>query len=460
MAKKKKVTSKGKSAFKHLLSPTKIGPIDLKNRIVLAPMNEVMSGMDGAVTEQQMSYFAARAKGGCSLLTVGAIMGTKMASNYVWGRNLQLWRPGHMQGLDMLVQRIHYFGAKASAQISIGFGRQGHSEDHNEAVPAATAGLPYEIHTHIGPKNMDDLMQIAEPPREFLVGQQTREMTIAEIQSEQKEFAKNCQLAVVAGFDAIEIHAPHGYLEHTFLSPLTNKRTDMYGGEWRNRKRFLIEVAEQIRYACPGVAVGVRISAEEHIEGGLSEDEMIDVAQDMEKIGLDYISLSDGGGYSDAALIPDIQTARHIPDHGEAFKKALNIPVMVASQHSPKKAEANMAAGKFDIQALGRQLFTDPEYANKLIEGRPKDIVRCDRCNNCLQRCLMQLTPQCPKNPRLGREYGFSEYQIGERPEQDSILPEGLMRASVPALERPWWKKEIPIPKIVSNLRGRAAKKR
>ncbi len=458
MAKKKKATSKEKSAFKHLLSPTKIGPIDLKNRIVLAPMNEVMSGMDGAVTEQLMSYFAARAKGGCSLLTVGAIMGTKMASNYVWGRNLQLWRPGHMQGLDMLVQRIHYFGARASAQISIGFGRQGHSEDHNEAVPAATAGLPYEIHSHIGPKNMDDLMQIAEPPREFLVGQQTREMTIAEIHSEQKEFAKNCQLAVVAGFDIIEIHAPHGYLEHTFLSPLSNKRTDMYGGEWRNRKRFLIEVAEQIRYACPGVAVGVRISAEEHIEGGLSEEEMIDVAQDMEKIGLDYISLSDGGGYTDAALVPDIQTARHIPDHGEAFKKALNIPVMVASQHSPKKAEENMAAGKFDIQALGRQLFADPEYANKLMEGRPKEIVRCDRCNNCLQRCLMQLTPQCPRNPRLGREYGFGEYQIGERSEQDSILPEGLMRAPVPALERPWWKKEIPIPEINSKVRGRAVK--
>ena len=88
-------------------------------------------------------------------------------------------------------------------------------------------------------------------------------------------------MAVTAGFDVIEIHAPHGYLEHTFLSPLSNKRTDMYGGGWRNRKRFLIEVAEQIRYACPGVAVGVRISAEEHFEGGLTEEEMIDVAQDM-----------------------------------------------------------------------------------------------------------------------------------------------------------------------------------
>jgi len=298
---------------------------------------------------------------------------------------------------------------------------------------------------------------VAEGPREFLVGQQTREMTIAEILSEQKEYAKNCQMAVTAGFDVIEIHAPHGYLEHTFLSPLTNKRTDMYGGEWRNQKRFLIEVAEQIRYACPGVAVGVRISAEEHFEGGLTEEEMIDVAQDMERIGLDYISLSDGGGYTDGSLIPTMKMAKHIPDHGEAFKKALNIPVMVASQHDPKKADANIAADKFDLQALGRQLFADPEYANKLMEGRHKEIVRCDRCNTCLQRCLMQLTPACPKNPRLGREFGFDEYKIGDRLDHESLLPEGLMRAPVPALNRPWWKKEIPIPEIGRKLRGRAA---
>ena len=450
--------SKKDNAFEHLLSPTKIGPIELKNRIVLAPMNETTSGMDGAVTEQLISYFAARAKGGTGLLTVGAIMATKMASKYVWGRNLQLYRPGHMQGFDMLLQRLHYFGAKVSAQMSIGFGRQGHSEDQNEAVPSVGAGLPYEMSTEFGPKSMHDLMKVAEGPREFLVGQQTREMTIAEILSEQKEYAKNCQMAVTAGFDAIEIHAPHGYLEHTFLSPLVNKRTDMYGGSWRNRKRFLIEVAEQIRYACPGVAVGVRISAEEHFEGGLTEEEMIDVAQDMERIGLDYISLSDGGGYTDSALIPTMKMAKHLPDHGEAFKKALKIPITVASQHDPKKADANVAAGKFDLQALGRQLFADPEYANKLMEGRSKEIVRCDRCCTCLQRCLMQLTPACPKNPRLGREYSFDEYKIGERPEDESLIPEGLMRAPVPALNRPWWKKEIPMPEIVRKLRGRAAK--
>jgi 2,4-dienoyl-CoA reductase-like NADH-dependent reductase (Old Yellow Enzyme family) len=150
-----------------------------------------------------------------------------------------------------------------------------------------------------------------EGPRANLIGQNTREMTIDEIRSEQKEFAHSCQLAGIAGFDAIELHGPHGYLEHQFLSPLTNKRTDMYGGSWRNRKRFLLEVSEQVRYAMgSGVAVGCRISAEEHVEGGLTREEMIDVALDLQALGLDYISLSDGGGYEDAGhLVPEANRA-------------------------------------------------------------------------------------------------------------------------------------------------------
>ena len=152
--------------------------------------------------------------------------------------------------------------------MTIGFGRQGHSYDHHKLAPAPTAGLPYEMTLDKLPNHTADGFKIAEHPRSFLTGQMTREMTIEEIHSEQKEFAQSCQLAVIAGFDVIEIHGPHGYLEHQFISPLSNKRTDMYGGEWRNRKRFLLEVAEQIRYACPGIAVGCRISAEEHMKGG------------------------------------------------------------------------------------------------------------------------------------------------------------------------------------------------
>ena len=446
--------------FEHLSKPIKIGPFELKNRMVLAPMNETMSGVNGEATEQMLSYFAARAKGGAALVSTGAIMGTRLGSEFVWGRNLYCFHPGHLQGLGMLTDRIHYFGSRAAAQMTIGFGRQGHSYDHTQIAPAATGGLPYEITLDKSPKGVVDAYRFSEYSRYFMTGQMTREMPIDEIHKEQKEFAESCQLAVIAGFDVIEIHAPHGYLEHQFLSPLSNKRTDMYGGEWRNRKRFLNEVMEQIRYACPGVAVGVRISAEEHMEGGLTEDEMIDVAKDLEARGADYISLSDGAGYEEGGhLITDMDRSKHIPEHGGAFKKALKIPVIVSSQHDPIKIDANIAAGKYDIQAMGRQLFIDPEYPNKVIEGREKDIIRCKRCNTCLMRCLAGLVPACPDNPNLGREYVMDEYKIGPWQPHESILPEGLMRANMPALNRPWWKRELDeIEENWRPLQGRTSR--
>ena len=107
-------------------------------------MNETMSGMNGEATEQMLAYFAARAKGGAALVTTGAIMGTRLASEFIWRRNLYLFHQGHMQGLNLLTDTIHYFGAKACIQMTIGFGRQGHSYDHHKLAPAPTAGLPYE----------------------------------------------------------------------------------------------------------------------------------------------------------------------------------------------------------------------------------------------------------------------------------------------------------------------------
>jgi 2,4-dienoyl-CoA reductase-like NADH-dependent reductase (Old Yellow Enzyme family) len=449
--------AKKDNPFKNLLKPIMIGPVELKHRMVLAPMNDTLSGHNGEATEQMISYYAARAKGGAALVITGAIMGTKLASQFVWGRNLYCFHPGHVQGLKLLTDRIHYFGSNACAQITIGFGRQGHSADHHELAPAPTAGLPYEIALEKGPKAIEITWKNIEHPRSFLVGQMTREMTIDEIHSEQKEFARSCQLLVIAGFDAIEIHAPHGYLEHQFLSPLSNKRTDLYGGEWRNRKRFLNEVTEQVRYAVgSGVALGVRISAEEHMEGGLTREEMIDVGKDLEERGIDYLSLSDGGGYEEGGhLVPDKDRAKHIPEHGRDFKKAIKIPVMVASQHDPVKADKDIGEGMFDISALGRQLFIDPEYPNKIAENRPDDINRCRYCHTCLGLSLAGAGIVCPYNPELGREYGNPEYMIGPRPEQEIIIPRGMLTGDMPALDRPWWKPEFPyIEKAWRKFRG------
>ena len=104
-----------------------------------------------------------------------------------------------------------------------------------------------------------------------------------------------------------------------------------------------------------------------------------------------------------------------------------------------------MGAGKMDISALGRQLFCDPEYPNKLAEGRADDIVLCKRCNICLMRCMVGCGPACPHNPNLGREYGMDEYKIGPRQKHEPILPAGITGANMPDLNRAWWKPETPL---------------
>ena len=259
----------GRRSFENLLSPVTIGAVELKNRIAVAPMQEYMTGPGGEITEQALGYIGARAKGGAGLVISGVMLGTRLAAEYPMGRSMFLFHPRHQLGPALYAERIHHFGAAACAQMSPGMGRQCTPYETDAVVPAASDDLPYEITKE---KMFNSLkVTVERDPRSRMVlrGPLTRALTVAEIQEQIKEFAASCQLAVLCGFDMIEIHATHGFLCHQFLSPLTNKRTDLYGGEWRNRKRFLNELMEATRYACQGVPVGVRISAEEHMEGGL-----------------------------------------------------------------------------------------------------------------------------------------------------------------------------------------------
>ena len=120
----------------------------------------------------------------------------------------------------------------------------------------------------------------------------------------------------------------------------------------------------------------------------------------------------------------------------------------------------NIADGKYDIQALGRQLFCDPNYVKKLEAGTPKDIKRCARCNFCMLRCQTFLTPACPHNPQLGREYANDEYKISsEWQPHEPLIPEALMRDPMPSVDRPWWKNKLPlIEKNWRALRGRTSR--
>ncbi|MDI6831580.1 MAG: NADH:flavin oxidoreductase [Actinomycetota bacterium] len=397
-----------KGDFAHLLSPMEIKGVELKNRIALAPMNTLMS-LDnrGYVNEQILAYYAARARGGCGLIITECVLGTRLASRYPYSTNLHLYNQSFMAGLAELAETVHAFGSRVFIQMSIGFGRQGHALDGSH--PPAPSAIPMELSPFNMPKSFPPMVERFPQTIAAAQGHIPYEMTIDEIRREQDEFANSCRFAVIAQFDGIELHAPHGYLEHQFLSPRSNKRTDLYGGSLQNRMRFLVEVYLKVREAVGAdFPVGMRMSADEHMPDGFTHAEALEVAQVMADLGIDYFHLSDGSYEALNYFFPDEDGA--MLEEAANFKQRLPIPVICPSVHDPVTAENAIANGKCDIVSLGRQMFADPEWGNKVAEGRTDEIVRCLRCNECLMRTAIGIPVRCVRNPNLGREKYMPEY--------------------------------------------------
>lgn len=391
-------------AFEKVLEPIKIKDVKIKNRVVMAPMNMTYSTQGGYVTPQDIAHLARRAEGGFGLVVTGAVIATKLASPHVWQRNLYLYDESFIPGLNMLVDACHAFGAKVFIQLSIGFGRQGHALDGTQ--PYAPSAIPVYINPDMVPKGIVDFVSrhpiILES--EYRI---PREMTIEEILSEEKEYAKACRRAVVAGFDGIEIHAPHGYLEHQFLSPRSNKRTDLYGGSLENRMRFLVEVTISVLEAVKGVVpVGVRMSAAEHMPEGFTLDEVKEVAKTLAKLGIAYLHLSDGSYEALKYFFPNSMedVEQHLLKEAKSIREAIDIPVITPSVHDPSVAERAITEGETDMISLGRQALADPDWPNKVKEGKVDKIKRCRRDCICVGRCLLGLYPRCTVNPELGYE--------------------------------------------------------
>ncbi len=402
----KKTAKKGD--FKNLLSPIEIKGVEIKNRIALAPMNTLMS-MDnrGYVNEQILAYYAARAKGGCGLIITECVLGTQLAAHYPFSTNLHLYNQSFMAGLAELAETVHAFDSSVFIQMSIGFGRQGHALDG--AHPPAPSAVPMELSPFHMPKSFPDVVAQFPQALQAVQGHIPYEMSIEEIKREQDEFANSCRFAVIAQFDGIELHAPHGYLEHQFLSPRSNKRTDLYGGSLQNRMRFLIEVYMKVREAVgPDFPVGMRMSADEHMPEGFTHEEALEVAQIMGSLGVDYFHLSDGSYEALSYFFPD-EDGTMLAEAAD-FKEKLNIPVICPSIHDPAAAEKAIASGKCDVVSLGRQMFADPEWGNKVAEGHVSEITRCLRCNECLMHATVGLPVRCVRNPNLGREKYMPEY--------------------------------------------------
>lgn len=379
-----------KRRFSKLFEPGKIGIMELKNRIVMSPMGTHLPE-DEKVTQSLISYLSARARGGAGLIiTEAARIQPRMKDR------LGLYDDKFIPGLLKLTEAIHAGGAKAAVQILPHRGR----EDEKEPVGPSDVAL--------APSATAKLIGIPER----LIGLKPRVLSIDEIEELIEEFGKAAKRARLAGFDAIEVHGAHGTLITDFLSPLANKRADMYGGSIEGRARLAVEMIKSAKViAGKDFPVIFRLSADEYVEGGFTLKDAIPVSKILENAGADAIDVSAGTHlYSLERMIQPMSVPRgcNVPLARE-IKKAVHIPVMVVGRiNDPYLAEEILEQGKADFIDLGRALIADPEFPLKVKKGRVEDICPCIACLNCMHRIppdkISIASVGCTVNPMAGRE--------------------------------------------------------
>lgn len=405
------------TAERRLFSPGRIGPLALKNRVIMAPMTTRKADAEGFVTEDGVAYYRARAEGGVGLVTV------EMAAPEPAGKHrhfeLGLSDDRFLPGLSRLAEMIHAAGAKASIQIGHG---GGHTRvDIAGEMPIAPSAIPHSVQ---------------EGHTEIIVPEAMSEARIARTV---RSFAEAAQRAARAGFDAVEIHAAHGYLISQFMAPLENRREDGYGGALENRARFALEITSAVKAAVPRLAVIFRMNGDDFFEGGLIPDEAVCIAAWAEEAGADAIHVT-GGHYrsqpSAAIMIPPMATPR-TPFLGfaEAVKAVVGIPVISVGRFGdPAEAEAALADGKADFIALGRPLLADARWVAEAQAGR--SVRRCIACNTCVDGMRAGRQLHCLVNPQAGRERVFAERALARSGQRIAVIgggPAGLAYASLMA---------------------------
>ncbi|MBX6772861.1 MAG: FAD-dependent oxidoreductase [Chloroflexi bacterium] len=395
----------------HLFRPIRIGPVELRNRIVMAPMVTNYATEDGQVTPRLIEYHTARARGGVGLVIVEAAY--VRADGRSFTHQLGIHRDELVPGLRQLVDAVHAAGARIAIQL-FHAGRQ---------TTAATAGTQ-----PIAPSSIPD-PTLAEIPRE---------LSAAEIQEVEGAFAAAARRAKAAGFDLIEIHGAHGYLIAEFLSPFANRRLDGYNAGILGRTRFAREIVEQVRAAVgPNFPLLFRLSAEECVPGGLSLDQTRIIARLLEEAGVQALDVSVGNYATPGRLITapmDIDRGWLAADAAR-IKEVVSLPVIAVGRlDDPLLAEQVLASGAADLIAIGRGLLTDPQLPSKAQRGDLAAITPCIACNQACIAFLMHDRPiSCLLNPSCGRERDFA---IVRAPRPKRVLvagggPAGLEAARV-----------------------------
>ena len=375
-----------KTRFKNLMKPGRIGHMEIRNRIVMAPMCTSYASPQGLVTNRLADYYEERAKGGVGLVIVAAV-----CLDHPRGRTehdqLGISRNEFVPGLLGLAEVLHQHGAKAAIQLHHG-GRYSQSDINDGFQPVAASPIP--------------LVPGADVPKE---------LTIEEIKRIVKLYGEAAARAKEAGFDGVEIHGAHGYLINGFLSRSTNKRNDMYGGDLRNRARLLLEVIASIReHVGADYPVWCRLNGSEFgIENGNSIEDNREIARMAEKAGVDAIHVTGYAGAMGVAFTkaPLVHTPGELIPLAAGVKQSVKIPVIAVGRITLEAGEKAIQAGQADFVAMGRALIADPEIPAKVASGNEKDIRHCIHCYTCVGQNFKRESLICAINAAVSREKDF-----------------------------------------------------
>lgn len=405
-------------AFPRLFSPIRLGGTELRNRIVFAGHgSRFVDWHSFHLNDRQAHYLAERARGGVGMIIQGSSMvhPTGLAAA---GVN-EVWSDDSIPSYARITHAVHEAGAKIFGQLSH-LGRQGHGfATHRELwAPSAVPDPASRIVPHaMDRRDIDEL--------------------VACYRSAARRLAS-------AGFDGIEVYLAHGYLLAEFLSPFSNTRQDAYGGSLENRCRLPLRAIEAVRREVPGVPVGIRVSADEFVPGGIDPSECNAILEHLlDRVSVDYISVSQSNYASIDRMIPDMSFPRAPFVHyaAQVRQVARGIPVLAVGRLvTPEQCETLLENGTADAVCLVRPLIADPELPNKAREGRREDIRECISCNVGCRGGPHRGTPiACLVNPAVGYEEKLGVGKVAPAARARKVLvigggPGGLKAAETAAL--------------------------
>ena len=377
--------------FPRLFSPLRIGPVQLRNRIVSSGHDTVMV-QDGKITDQLIAYHQARAEGGVGLIVV-QVAGVHESARYT-SHVLMAVDDSCLPGYRNLADAVHGHG-------TVLFGQLFHPG--REVMESADGTAPVAVAPSPVPNERFQVMPRA------LRGREIGELVAG--------YGAAAARLVRAGLDGVEIVASHGYLPSQFLNPNVNHRDDEYGGTPDNRLRFLREVAQSVRHqAGPGAAAGIRISVDERDPAGLPEDIAIHACTVLASSGLiDYVSVTTGTSATLAGsghIVPEMTwPAGYTAPAARRLKDAVTVPVMVAGRiNQPQDAELILRSGDADACIMTRALICDPVMPALAAQGRTDDIRACIACNQaCIGHFHAGYPISCIQHPETGRELRYGQ---------------------------------------------------